>query len=75
MAGSDLSRPSIPWRVASKLTITLVGTLSKCFLTFACTTKVVGLEKFANILDERRDVAKRERGLLTGMELDWVSAV
>jgi monolysocardiolipin acyltransferase len=70
MAGTDLAAPSLPWRAASRLTIALVGTASKIFLTLACTTNVVGLDGFTRLLDERRDVAKRDRGLLTGMDLD-----
>jgi monolysocardiolipin acyltransferase len=70
MAGSELSGPSLPWRAASRVTITVIGAVSKCYLTLACTTKVVGLDKFSQILDDRRDVAKRDRGLLTGMDLD-----
>jgi monolysocardiolipin acyltransferase len=70
MAKDELSAPSLPWRGASRLTITFVGAVSKCFLNLACSTKVHGLDNFTKLLDERRDISKRERGLLTGMELD-----
>jgi monolysocardiolipin acyltransferase len=66
---SDLPGPTLPWRAASRITIALIGTASKCFLALACTTNLVGLDRFAKLLDERRDVARRDRGLLTGMDL------
>jgi monolysocardiolipin acyltransferase len=63
-----LSPPgSLPWRIASTATLGTVGVLSKTFLTFATKKEVCGLEGFVKLLDGRRDVDKREKGLLTGM--------
>jgi monolysocardiolipin acyltransferase len=67
MRGDEqLSAPSLQWRFASSATIALVGVFSKCFLKLANTTKVYGLREFEKLLDERKDPAKRERGLITG---------
>jgi len=43
-----------------------IGLLCKSFLVLASSTKIHGLEAFKTLLDERRDVANRKRGLLTG---------
>jgi hypothetical protein len=44
----------------------LTGLAVKAFL-FGCNrTEIQGLEKFVRILDERKDVGGRKRGLLTG---------
>jgi hypothetical protein len=59
--------PSLQWRAASTVTIALTGLASKAFLNFACTKDVYGLDGFVKVLDERKDVAGRERGLLTGI--------
>lgn len=63
----ELSSPSLPWRFGSTLTFGAVGALCKSFLNVACTTRVHGLDEFQKLLDERRDVSKRERGLITGI--------
>lgn len=65
-ADEKLPSPSLPWRAASSFAIVTVGTLSKLFLNVASRTRVHGLEGFLNLLDERRDASKRERGLITG---------
>lgn len=44
----------------------LTASLSRVFLYGLNTVEVVGLQKFLEILDERKDVDKRQRGLLTG---------
>ncbi len=56
-----------PWteRVKSNVTVGIVGFLSRSFLYALNTTNVYGLEGFLEILEERNDVAKRERGLIT----------
>jgi monolysocardiolipin acyltransferase len=59
--------PSLQWRAVSALTIALTGMASKAFLGLACTKEVHGLDGFAKLLDERKDVDGRERGLLTGI--------
>ena len=44
----------------------VTGTLSRLFLLGANTTEIHGLDKFLGLLDQRHDVEKRERGLITG---------
>lgn len=67
MQGDDeMSKPSLRWRVASRFTMSAIGLLCKSFLVLASSTKIHGLEAFKTLLDERRDVANRKRGLLTG---------
>jgi hypothetical protein len=58
---------SLPWRTASTATLTTVGLLSKTFLALATSKEVYGLDAFVKLLDGRRDIEQRERGLLTGM--------
>ena len=60
------SRPSLPWRIGSAVTMGLTGLVSKAFLFGFNRTEVQGLEKFVKIWDERKDVESRGRGLLTG---------
>lgn len=61
--------PSGPWRAASSLTMGAVGLLCRGFLLGLSRTEAHGLDEFLGLLDERRDVAGRERGLITGMRL------
>jgi len=58
--------PSAPWRFASTTVMGAVGLLCKGFLGMN-NVETVGMECFLKLLDEREDVGKRERGLLTGM--------
>jgi monolysocardiolipin acyltransferase len=44
----------------------LTGTLSKGFLYGLNYMEVIGLDRFLETLDKRKDVDGRERGLLTG---------
>jgi monolysocardiolipin acyltransferase len=44
----------------------VTGVLSRSFLLGLSNTEVVGLERFIEVLDKRKDIASRERGLLTG---------
>jgi hypothetical protein len=67
--------PSLQWRAASTLTIALTGLASKAFLTLACTKEVHGLDGFVKVLDERKDVEGRERGLLTGISFLLLSSL
>lgn len=57
---------SLPWRATSSTTLGLVGFLSRTFLYAFNRTEVQGVEKFMELLDERRDERSRTRGLLTG---------
>lgn len=45
----------------------LTGSASRAFLYGCNKVEVVGLQRFLEVLDERKHVAGRERGLLTGM--------
>jgi monolysocardiolipin acyltransferase len=61
------SPPSLQWRTASTATIALIGLACKGFLKIGTKeTETHGLDNFIKLLDERQDVGKRERGLLTG---------
>jgi monolysocardiolipin acyltransferase len=59
--------PSAPWRAASAITMGAVGLLCKGFLSGLSKVETRGMEDFLRLLDERQDVAGRERGLITGM--------
>jgi hypothetical protein len=72
-AMAPLQRPSLPWRVGSSLIMGLTGTLSRGFLYGLNSVEAIGLQKFLKILDEREDVEKRTKGLLTGTALLWPS--
>lgn len=59
--------PSLQWRTASTATIAFIGLACKGFLKIGLKkTETHGLDNFIKVLDERQDVGKRERGLLTG---------
>lgn len=59
-------RPSLSWRLKSALVMGVTGAISRCFLYGFNTVEVTGLSRFLDILDSRKDPAKRQRGLLTG---------
>lgn len=59
--------PSGPWRAASMITMGAVGLLCKGFLAGLSKVETHGMDEFLQLLDEREDPAKRERGLITGM--------
>ena len=63
---SPLEQPSLPWRVGSSLVMGFIGSIFRVALFGANRTKVHGLEGFLELLDERRNIEGRERGLLTG---------
>ena len=60
------AHPTLPWRTTSSLVTGLSALLSRAFLFGASHVEVQGLEDFLRILDRRKDVDSRERGLLTG---------
>lgn len=67
MVAEDLPyAPGLSWRIASTATIAFTGFLAKAFTSVACTTEVRGLDGFVKLLDERKDVNSRQRGLITG---------
>jgi monolysocardiolipin acyltransferase len=47
----------------------LTGSLSRGFLYGLNYMEVIGLERFLESLDKRKDVESRERGLITGTKL------
>ncbi|KAL2140800.1 hypothetical protein VTI28DRAFT_3234 [Corynascus sepedonium] len=58
-------RPSLSMRLKSAMIMGMTGVLSKCFLYGFNRVEVTGLSRFLDILDSRKDPAKRQRGLLT----------
>ena len=59
-------QPTLPWRITSSVVMGLTAALSRGYLYTLNTVEVTGLDQFLEILDQRKDVAKRERGLITG---------
>ncbi|CZR61291.1 related to human BTHS gene involved in Barth syndrome [Phialocephala subalpina] len=59
------SSPSLPWRFSSSLIMGLTGGLSRSFSYGLNHMEVTGLDRFIATLDKRRDVERRERGLIT----------
>ena len=62
--------PSLPWRTGSSIIMGLAGSLCRIFMFGASNTDTHGLDRFKALLDERADVDKRQRGLITGRHLD-----
>ncbi|KAI0455186.1 acyltransferase [Xylaria acuta] len=58
-------QPSPPWRMTSSLVMGLTASLSRVFLYGLNSVEVTGLQRFLDILDKRKDVDGRQRGLLT----------
>ncbi|KAI1170370.1 acyltransferase [Nemania sp. FL0916] len=58
-------QPRLPWRITSSLAMGLTASLSRIFLYGLNSVQVTGLERFLDILDKRKDVDKRQRGLIT----------
>jgi monolysocardiolipin acyltransferase len=58
--------PSGPWRAASAFTMGAVGLLCKGFLGLN-KVETHGMDDFLKLLDERKDIVGRDRGLITGM--------
>ncbi|KAH6664932.1 hypothetical protein B0J14DRAFT_606995 [Halenospora varia] len=56
---------SRPWRFTSSLIMGLTGSLSKTFLFGLNRTEVIGLDRFVDVLEKRKDVNGRKRGLIT----------
>lgn len=66
MASPMQQRPSLPWRAGSSVIMGLTGMLSRGFLYGLNTVEATGLQNFLKVLDDREDVQKRTKGLLTG---------
>ncbi|KAI0543862.1 acyltransferase [Xylaria curta] len=58
-------QPSPPWRMTSSMAMGLTAALSRIFLYGLNSVEVTGLQRFLDILDKRKDVEARQRGLLT----------
>lgn len=58
--------PGLPWRFTSSLIMGLTGGVSRAFYFGLNNMEVIGLEKFLETIDRRKDVEGRERGLITG---------
>lgn len=69
------SQPGLPWRITTTVVMGMMGILSKGFIYGLNRVEVVGLDGFLRILDRRRDVEKRQRGLLTGGSLHLLHAL
>ena len=59
---------SLPWRVGSTAVMGFIGGVSRLFMTGPNSTKAYGMEKFMDMLDDREDIERRRRGLITGMQ-------
>lgn len=59
--------PPLLWRVGSIAVIALTGNISRLFLTAFNRVEIQGLDGFQQLLDQRKDVEGRTRGLITGM--------
>ncbi len=57
--------PSLPWRVSSSIVMGVSGFLTRIFYTGMNSVEVHGLDNFLELLDKRKDIEGRERGLLT----------
>jgi monolysocardiolipin acyltransferase len=66
MSPTSPSQPSLPWRATSSFVMGVTGFLSRSFLFGFSYTEVIGLDRFLEVLDGRKDVSSRDKGLLTG---------
>ncbi|EME45737.1 hypothetical protein DOTSEDRAFT_71434 [Dothistroma septosporum NZE10] len=57
--------PPLAWRATSAATLGIVGLLCRSFLYAFNRTETTGLDRFLNMLDERKDEQGRTRGLIT----------
>ena len=58
-------QPPLPWRLTSTLNVGLVGLICRTFLYGLNRTETRGLDRFLEILDQRRDEKTRTKGLIT----------
>lgn len=61
------SSPSLPWRFSSSVIMGLTGALSRGFLYGLNHMEAIGLDRFLETLDRRRNSEERDRGLITGI--------
>ncbi|KAG9246702.1 hypothetical protein BJ878DRAFT_436722 [Calycina marina] len=57
--------PSLPWRFSSAATMGFISSVSKAFLYGLSNVEVTGLDRFLDILEKRKDIEGRGRGLIT----------
>lgn len=62
----QFAAPSLPWRIGSSATMGIVGALTRSFMYGLNSMETHGLDSFLDLLDKRKDVDQRERGLITG---------
>ena len=62
----DSPPPSLPWRFGSATVMGFIGILTRTFMYGANSMETHGLDAFLNLVDERRDICHRQRGLITG---------
>ena len=62
-------QPNLLWRSNSSFIMGTTGLLARAFLYLCNDMEVTGLDRFMKTLDQRKDIAGRERGLITGMRL------
>ena len=58
--------PSLPWRFGSATVMGFIGILTRTFMYGANSMETHGLDGFLNLVDGRRDIDQRQRGLITG---------
>ncbi|KAK3313532.1 hypothetical protein B0H66DRAFT_355230 [Apodospora peruviana] len=57
--------PGLPWRMASTMVMGITGIISRSILYGLNSVEVTGLQRLLDVLDSRKDIEKRQRGLLT----------
>ena len=62
----DPPPPSLPWRFGSATVMGVAGFLTRTFMYGLNNMETHGLDGFLNLVDERQDIDKRQRGLITG---------
>ena len=66
-------QPTLPWRAGYVGTLGVVGSLTKAFMYGLNTFEVHGLDRFVALLESRKDVERRQRGLITGKSGEGLS--
>ncbi|TLD14317.1 uncharacterized protein PgNI_04762 [Pyricularia grisea] len=66
-ANGPPQQPGFTWRNTSSMLIGLSVAVSKGFLYGLNKVETIGLERFVELLDQRRDVQKRTKGLITAI--------
>ncbi|KAK4986821.1 Lyso-phosphatidylcholine acyltransferase [Elasticomyces elasticus] len=58
-------QPSWPWRASSTIVVGITGFLCRSFIYGLNRTEVQGLDNLLRVIDERNEVDRRQRGLVT----------